>query len=129
MKLYLLIVLFAVSAVVPFAEDSGTAPADSTPTVQPMVDPWEQLTSTLMMLGMIVAVFYFLLIRPQQKQRQKHEERISQLKKGDQVVGAGGIFGTIIGMKDDRAVIKIAENVKIEILKSSITHVIEEEKK
>ncbi|RJP21794.1 MAG: preprotein translocase subunit YajC [Candidatus Omnitrophota bacterium] len=84
---------------------------------------------TIMMFGMIFAVFYFLLIRPQQKQRKKHEERVNQLKKGDKVITSGGIHGSIIGMKDDIAVVKIAENVKIEIQKSSISTILSDEQK
>ncbi len=89
--------------------------------------PMESLSSFLLMMGMIFGVFYFLLIRPQQKQRQQHEQKVNSLKKGDQIIGAGGIYGTIIGVKDDKAVIKVADNVKIEILKSSITHIVGKE--
>ncbi len=84
---------------------------------------------TILMFGMIFAVFYFLLIRPQQKQKQRHEERLNQLKKGERVITAGGIYGTVVGVKDNIAVLKIAENVKIEIQKHSISTILEEEKK
>lgn len=100
-----------------YAQDTGTQSAT------------QGMGSFLLMMGSIFAIFYFLLIRPQQKQRQKHEARVSSLKKGDRIIAAGGIYGSIIGMKDDVAVIKIAENVKIEVLKSSITHILGEEEK
>lgn len=83
---------------------------------------------TLFMMAVLFAIFYFLLIRPQQTQQKKHKERINALKKGDKIIGAGGIFGTIIGINEEKAVIKIGENAKIEILKDSITTILGEEK-
>ncbi len=70
----------------------------------------------------IVVIFYFLLIRPQTKRQREHKTLISTLRKGDKVVTNSGMYGTIVGMddKDDKVVLKVAENVKIEFLKSSI---------
>ena len=83
--------------------------------------------SQIMLLIMIFGIFYFLLIRPQQQQRKRHQLRLSQLKKGDKVITAGGIHGTIVGTKDVIAVIKIADNVKIEVQKSTISAVLDSE--
>ena len=105
----------------------GSAPAGGA--AAPAQDPWAGMSQFLIMMGSIFAIFYFLLIRPQQKQRQKHEEQINSLKKGDRVIAAGGIYGSIIGTKEDIAVLKVAENVKIEVLKSSITHILGSEEK
>jgi len=71
---------------------------------------------------LIFVVFYFLLIRPQQKRQKEHQRLLSTLKKGDRVVTNSGIFGTIVGINDKEniAVLKVAENVKIEFLKTSI---------
>ncbi len=70
----------------------------------------------------IVVIFYFLLIRPQQKRSREHKMLLSTLRKGDKVVTNSGMFGTIVGMdeKENKVVLKVAENVKIEFLKSSI---------
>ncbi len=70
----------------------------------------------------IVVIFYFLLIRPQQKRQREHKMMLSTLRKGDKVVTNSGMFGTIVGMndKENKVVLKVAENVKIEFLKSSI---------
>jgi len=87
-------------------------------------DAGNPLVQMLFPLMLCFFIFYFLLIRPQQKQRQRHEEQVNQLKKGDRIVTSGGIFGSIVGMKDNIAVVKIAENVKIEILKSAISQII-----
>ncbi len=73
-------------------------------------------------LILIVVVFYFLLIRPQTKRQREHKMMLSTLRKGDKVVTNSGMFGTIVGMddKENKVVLKVAENVKIEFLKSSI---------
>jgi preprotein translocase subunit YajC len=79
------------------------------------------LVGTLFMYAAIAAIFYFILIRPQQKQRKEHESLINTLKKGDEVVTAGGIIGEVVAIKamspdgstataDDRITIKSAES-------------------
>jgi preprotein translocase subunit YajC len=70
----------------------------------------------------IVVIFYFLLIRPQTKRQREHKTLLSTLRKGDKVVTNSGMYGTIVGMdeKENKVVLKVAENVKIEFLKSSI---------
>ncbi|MCK4404624.1 MAG: preprotein translocase subunit YajC [candidate division Zixibacteria bacterium] len=71
----------------------------------------------------IVVIFYFLLIRPQQKRSREQKMMLSTLRKGDKVVTSSGMYGTIVGMdeKENKVVLKVAENVKIEFLKSSIS--------
>jgi preprotein translocase subunit YajC len=70
------------------------------------------------------AIFYFVLIRPQQKKQKDLQKTIEALKKGDRVMTNGGIFGTVVGFKDNILVLKIAEEVKIEILKTAVASVI-----
>ena len=71
----------------------------------------------------IFAIFYFLLIRPQQKRQKELTKLITDLKKGDRVITAGGIIGDVAGIQDDYVVLKVGENenTKMEVLKSSIT--------
>jgi preprotein translocase subunit YajC len=71
-------------------------------------------------LILLFAVFYFLLIRPQQKRAKTHKQFIENLKKGDRVVTSGGMYGTITGVTDDSVTIEVAEKVRIRILKSAI---------
>jgi preprotein translocase subunit YajC len=71
----------------------------------------------------IGVIFYFLLIRPQQKQRKEQLQLISSLKTGDKVVTASGIYGLISNVKDTTVILKIADNVKIEIDKAAIATV------
>lgn len=74
---------------------------------------------------LIFVVFYFILIRPQQKKQKQHQEMITQLRKGDRVVTNGGIYGTISDAKEHVVVLRIADDVKIEVVKSAIATVIE----
>ncbi len=71
----------------------------------------------------IVAVFWFLLIRPQQKQQQKQKQMIAALRKGDQVVTQSGLFGKIHSIADREVVLEIANGVKVRWLKSQIAGV------
>tara|TARA_B110001452_G_scaffold259267_1_gene255423 strand:- start:126 stop:410 length:285 start_codon:yes stop_codon:yes gene_type:complete len=71
-------------------------------------------------LILIFVIFYFFLIRPQQKKVKDHKTMVENLKRGDKVVTSGGIVGTIEKVLDnDRAEIEIAENIKVEIIKST----------
>jgi len=73
-------------------------------------------------LVLMFVVFYFLLIRPQQKKQRDVKEMLSSLKTGDQIVTSGGLYGTIIGFgEDNRIKVKIAENVKVDIARSAIS--------
>ena len=73
---------------------------------------------------LIFAIFYFLLIRPQQKKEKEHRKMLTELKKNDSVITQGGIYGTVSNVKDKSVVLKIADNVKIEVLKSAVAHVV-----
>jgi len=72
-------------------------------------------------LILIFAVFYFLLIRPQQKKEKERKNMINTLKKGDSVVTSGGIYGTVVNLKPTTIELKIDENTKIQILKNAIS--------
>lgn len=72
----------------------------------------------------IFAAMYFLIIAPQRKKQKQHQQMITELKSGTEVVTSGGIYGTITNVKDDRFILKIAENTKIEISKASVATVI-----
>ena len=71
-------------------------------------------------LILIFVIFYFFLIRPQQKKVKEHKIMVANLKRGDKVVTSGGIVGTVERvMENDKAEIQISENVKVEIVKST----------
>ena len=81
------------------------------------------MSMLLPILGML-AIFYFLLIRPQQKRQKETQKMIGALKNGDKVVTTAGMYGTIAGIKDDMVIVKIADNVKVEMLKSAVSGVV-----
>ncbi len=74
-------------------------------------------------------ILYLLLIRPQQQQKKKLEQMLKTLKKGDRVLTTGGIFGTVVGVDDAKAVLKISDDVKVEFSKSAIVQVMTAEAK
>jgi len=71
----------------------------------------------------IFIIFYFLIIRPQQKKQKEHRGMIADLKKNDEIVTTGGLYGTIVNIKEKTFVVRVDENTKIEIEKNSIAHV------
>ena len=79
----------------------------------------------LIMMVMIIVVMYFLIFRPQAKKQKEARQMMESLQKGDKIVTAGGIYGTIAGIKENVVILKVADNVKIEILRSSIAKKIE----
>ncbi len=74
-------------------------------------------------LLVIFGIFYFLIIRPQQKKQKEHQEMVKNLKKNDEIVTAGGIHGTIVQVKDKTLGLRIDENAKVEIDKASVSFV------
>lgn len=74
----------------------------------------------------LFAIFYFLLIRPQQKKAKEHQEMIANLKKGMRIVTSGGIYGTIQSIDDTTIGLEIAEKVKIKISRGNVSAVIAE---
>jgi preprotein translocase subunit YajC len=73
-----------------------------------------------LMLAM-VAVFYFMLIKPQNKKQREHQEWLKSLKKGDEVVTTGGVIGKISGLTDNTVTLEVQEKVRLKVLRSHIT--------
>jgi preprotein translocase subunit YajC len=69
---------------------------------------------------LIILVFYFLILRPQQKRQKERQNLLSSLKKGDKIITAGGIHGTVEELNEKSVTVKIAENVKVTIERSSV---------
>jgi preprotein translocase subunit YajC len=81
----------------------------------------------MMILGYVVlfgAMFYFMMIRPQQKQKKELENLLKNLKTGDKVVLSSGIIGLIANVKEKTVLLKVADNVKIEVLRTSVATVL-----
>jgi preprotein translocase subunit YajC len=73
---------------------------------------------------LIIGIFYFLIIRPQNKKRKDTEKMLSALKKGDRVVTIGGLHGTVQNVKETTVIIKVDDNVKLEFLRSAVSSVV-----
>jgi len=82
------------------------------------------LISTLIMFGAIFAIFYFMIIRPQQKRAKEREKLLSNIEKGDKIITSGGVHATIVGIEEKTVLIEIAPNVKIKIERSAIGSVV-----
>jgi preprotein translocase subunit YajC len=79
----------------------------------------------MVQLVAIFAIFYFLLIRPQKKEQERHQAMIEALKKGDEVVTAGGIVGTVVFAEQSRVTIKTAEKTRLVVEKARISKVLQ----
>jgi len=75
---------------------------------------------SIVMLVAIVGIFYFLMIRPQQKRAKEHKNFLESLKKGDKIITSGGLYGTITGITDDAVTIEIAEKVRVKVEKGTV---------
>jgi preprotein translocase subunit YajC len=94
-------------------------PPPNSPNAQPTAPTWTSFVPILLM----IVVFYFILIRPQQKRAKAHQKMLESIDTGDEVITVGGIVGVVANRKDKTIILKIAENVKIEVLKSAIQSV------
>jgi len=76
--------------------------------------------ASLIMMGLIFAIFYFVLILPMRRKQKKLDELVKELKTGDKVVLNSGIFGTIVGVEDDSFLLRIDDKTRIKILKTAV---------
>ncbi len=78
------------------------------------------MVSTIIMFGAIFLIFYFMIIRPQQKKSKQREKLLSNLEKGDKVVTSGGIHGIISGLDEKTCLLQVSDNLKIKVERSAI---------
>ncbi len=78
------------------------------------------MMSTMLFLGAMVLIFYFMIIRPQKKRQDDHKKLLSGVKRGDKIVTASGIHGTVSDVEENLIVLQIADNVRIRIDKAAI---------
>ena len=86
------------------------------------------MVTTFITFGLIILIFYFLIIRPQKKRDKEARAMIEALKKGDKIVTIGGIHGTVITVKENTVVVKVDDNARIEFSKSAVSSVLNREK-
>ena len=78
----------------------------------------------LLPFGMMFLIFYLLVFRPQSKARKEHDQMVKNLKKHDEVVTSGGLFGTVVNVRPDSLTLKIDENVRVEVEPSAVTRLV-----
>ncbi len=95
--------------------------------------PWQGSGSFLgnqfVLILVIFGVFYLIVVRPMRKKQQETENMLSQLKNGDRVLTSGGIYGTVVGVNEDRVQLRVADSVKIQVAKSAVAQRLEESSK
>ena len=73
---------------------------------------------------LIILVFYFLILRPQQKRQKERQKLLDSVKKGDRVITSGGIHGTVEGVEDKTVLVKIADNLKVKVERTAISTIV-----
>jgi preprotein translocase subunit YajC len=108
----------------PAAVQSATeVPAE----LPPHLSADKMLLDNLMILGALFFIFYFILIRPQQKRLKFHQAMLKGLAKGNKVITSGGLIGTITKFEgNDIAIIEVAQGVKVRVAKSAITETVDD---
>jgi len=91
--------------------------------------PVNPLGSMLPMIVIFIGIMYFLMIRPQQKRDRERREMLGSLAKGDNVITTGGICGSVVGLSDDRVVLRVDDNVTMEFVRGAIAQVLPKETK
>jgi preprotein translocase subunit YajC len=92
------------------------------PTAAPQSSPFSGAT-TIIWFGAMIVIMYYVMIRPQSKRQKEQQRLVSSLKTGDRVVTTSGIHGMITNVKDTTVIVKVADNVKLEMEKSAVANV------
>lgn len=87
------------------------------------------MVSTFVMFGAIFLIFYFMIIRPQQKRAKEREKLLSSIEKGDKVITSGGVHGTVAGVEEKTILLQVTENVKLKIERSAIATILNKDTK
>lgn len=82
------------------------------------------LLSSLLPFLLIILVFYFLILRPQQKRQKERQKLLESVKKGDKIITSGGMHGVVEGIEDKTVLVKISDNTKVKIEKSAVSTII-----
>jgi preprotein translocase subunit YajC len=96
-----------------YAQGAAAAPEAANPMGAILGNP-------MILMVLMVGIFYFLLIRPQQKKAKEHKALLDNLKKGDRIITSGGIIGTIVNIDDQIVNVEIADKVRVEMARPSI---------
>ena len=107
------------------AADEAPGTATETAAVPPELSAEKMMTDNLVILAALFSIFYFILIRPQQKRVKTHQAMLKELQKGQKVITSGGMIGTIAKFEgEDVVVVEVAQGVKVRFSRSSISEVV-----
>ncbi len=95
----------------------------------PLQAPGSFFGNQFILILIIFGLFYLIMIRPMRKSQKETETMRDELKNGDRVLTTGGIYGTVVGVQDDRIQLKVADSVKVQVAKSAVTQLVEEPSK
>ena len=84
------------------------------------------LMSNIILFGSIILIFYFMIIRPQQKRAKERQKLIESMKKGDKVITSGGMYGTVAGLDEKTVLVVIADKIKVKLDRSAIATIVSE---
>lgn len=101
----------------------GVAFAQTTSGAAEGPSPLDQMVHMLLLLGVTVGIVYFMIIRPQHRKQKETAAMLASIRKGDRVLTTGGLFGTVVGTKDDVVVLKVADDVKMEFSRQAIVQI------
>jgi len=79
--------------------------------------------STVIMFSLIILIFYFLILRPQQKRQKDRQKLLESVQKGDKIVTVGGMHGTVVGLEEKTVLVQVAENVKLKFERTAVSSV------
>lgn len=85
------------------------------------------LISGILPFVLVIGIFYFMVIRPQKAEQKKHQQMLEALGKNDEVITTGGIHGTVVAVKDKVVTLRVDENVKIDVEKNCVAHVVKKQ--
>jgi preprotein translocase subunit YajC len=86
--------------------------------------PRSSMLPSFVLMLVLILIMYFMIMRPQMKKQKQVQEMLKALKVGDRVVTSGGIYGNVVGLKDDTVVLKIDDNVKVELARHAVAGVV-----
>ena len=88
--------------------------------------PESGLMSTLIMFALIIGIFYLMILRPQQKRQKDRQKMLDAVKKGDKIITAGGLHGTVAGVEEKTLLVQVSDNVKLKFDRSAIASIVRE---
>lgn len=87
------------------------------------------MITTVGFIAIFIGIFYFAIISPQKRREKEMKAMMDSIKTGDKILFSGGIFGNVTNVKEDRLIVKVADGVKVEVLRSAVSRVVEKDEK